>query len=80
MEREIRQEMEMKELKKGMVVRKSGGEIVRVQGVSEDIKNGRPGFWGIQLDESMNEVPSFFEKGKGLELWGYMYDIVSIIE
>jgi hypothetical protein len=47
-----------------------GVRTVKVTEVSDDIKNGKPGFVGVCLDANMQPIPSPYEEGPFM-VWGY---------
>jgi hypothetical protein len=53
--------------------------LVLVEGKEDDIKNGRPGFYGQLVDrETMEPLNSGDPIGDGV--WGYDYQIVDVLK
>lgn len=55
-----------------------GGEVrrVKVTEVYEDIKNGRPGFDGIEVDRKGNPIPDEVTGDAETMVWGYLDQII----
>jgi len=53
-----------------------GARFVRVEDREDDIKNGRPGFGGTQVDKDGNEIKGSFGSG----VWGYDIQVARVVK
>ena len=59
-----------------------GGTLrtVKVENKDENVKNGEPGFDGIQLDPNGNPTRDFIDPNGIAHVWGYDFQITRVIK